>query len=68
MTGQSTALVVGASRGLGFALAEEWLGRGWRVIATARGRSDQLETLANRFPDSRSTSTMEARSARCASA
>jgi NAD(P)-dependent dehydrogenase (short-subunit alcohol dehydrogenase family) len=52
MTGQSTALVVGASRGLGLALAEEWLGRGWRVIATARGRSGQLETLANRFPDS----------------
>ena len=52
MTGQSTALVVGASRGLGFALAEEWLGRGWRVIATARGRSDQREALANRFPDS----------------
>ena len=52
MTGQSTALVVGASRGLGFALAEEWLGRGWRVIATARGRSEQLEALASRFPDS----------------
>ncbi|MEE7506825.1 SDR family NAD(P)-dependent oxidoreductase [Methylobacterium mesophilicum] len=51
MTGQSTALIVGASRGLGLALAAEWLGRGWRVIATARGRSDQLETLGNRFPD-----------------
>ncbi|SEG66607.1 Short-chain dehydrogenase [Methylobacterium sp. 190mf] len=52
MTGQSTALVVGASRGLGLALVEEWLGRGWRVIATARGRSDPLEKLATRFPSS----------------
>ena len=32
-----TALIVGASRGLGLALAEEYLGRGWQVIATVRG-------------------------------
>lgn len=30
------ALIVGASRGLGLGLVEEYLGRGWRVIATAR--------------------------------
>lgn len=30
-------LLVGASRGLGLALAEEWLRRGWHVTATARG-------------------------------
>jgi len=49
-----TALIVGASRGLGRALAEEHLKRGWQVIATVRDgsaladiRSDALtvETL-----------------------
>jgi NAD(P)-dependent dehydrogenase (short-subunit alcohol dehydrogenase family) len=30
-------LLVGASRGLGFALAEEYLRRGWHVVATERG-------------------------------
>ncbi|QNK01148.1 SDR family NAD(P)-dependent oxidoreductase [Dyella telluris] len=34
---QQTALIIGASRGLGCALAEEYLKRGWQVIATARG-------------------------------
>lgn len=33
-----TALIVGASRGLGLGLAEELVRRGWRVIATARSR------------------------------
>lgn len=33
----STALIVGASRGLGLALAAEYLARGWQVIATVRG-------------------------------
>lgn len=49
---KQTALVVGASRGLGFALAEEWLERGWHVIATARSKSEELRTLADRFPGS----------------
>jgi len=34
---QPTVLIVGASRGLGLALAEEFLKRGWHVIATVRG-------------------------------
>jgi NAD(P)-dependent dehydrogenase (short-subunit alcohol dehydrogenase family) len=34
-----TALIVGASRGLGRALAEEHILRGWRVIATVRDKS-----------------------------
>jgi len=34
---QQTALIVGASRGLGLALAEEYLKRGWQVIGTVRG-------------------------------
>jgi NAD(P)-dependent dehydrogenase (short-subunit alcohol dehydrogenase family) len=31
-----TALIVGASRGLGLGLAQSYLARGWRVIATVR--------------------------------
>jgi len=34
---QQTALIVGASRGLGLALVDEYLKRGWRVIGTVRG-------------------------------
>ncbi len=44
-------MVVGASRGLGLALVEEWLGRGWRVIATVRKLSADLDGLAQRFPE-----------------
>jgi len=44
---QKTVLLIGASRGLGFAMAEEYLKRGWRVIATARATStDKLRRLA----------------------
>ena len=32
-----TALVTGASRGLGLALATELNGRGWRLVVDARG-------------------------------
>jgi NAD(P)-dependent dehydrogenase (short-subunit alcohol dehydrogenase family) len=32
-----TVLIIGASRGLGYALAAEYLARGWQVTATARG-------------------------------
>ena len=48
---QQTALIVGASRGLGLALAEEWLGRGWDVVATMRGDAPGLDDLHARFPD-----------------
>ena len=42
-----TALVVGASRALGLALAEELLERGWEVIGTVRGaRRTGLHELA----------------------
>jgi NAD(P)-dependent dehydrogenase (short-subunit alcohol dehydrogenase family) len=44
-----TALIVGASRGLGLALAEEYLKRGWQVIATVRGtRRTALHDVAAR--------------------
>jgi NAD(P)-dependent dehydrogenase (short-subunit alcohol dehydrogenase family) len=40
-------LLIGASRGLGFALAEEYLKRGWDVVATERGAStSKLHKLA----------------------
>jgi NAD(P)-dependent dehydrogenase (short-subunit alcohol dehydrogenase family) len=56
---KQTALVLGASRGLGLALVEEWLGRGWQVIATARGPSDRLTQLANRYSGSLEMETVD---------
>jgi len=39
-------LLIGASRGLGFALAEEYLKRGWHVVATERdGATSKLPEL-----------------------
>ena len=37
---QQTALIIGASRGLGLGLAQEYVRRGWRVIATVRDRAN----------------------------
>lgn len=39
------ALLVGASRGIGLGLVEEYLQRGWRVVATVRSASDELTRL-----------------------
>ena len=45
---ERTALIIGASRGLGFGLVNEYLHRGWRVVATSRGRHDaDLKRLAH---------------------
>jgi NAD(P)-dependent dehydrogenase (short-subunit alcohol dehydrogenase family) len=52
MADRLTALIVGASRGLGLALTEEWLKRDARVIATVRSDSKELKTLQERFPGS----------------
>jgi NAD(P)-dependent dehydrogenase (short-subunit alcohol dehydrogenase family) len=41
----STALILGASRGIGHELARQYLADGWRVIATARKPADR-EALA----------------------
>jgi NAD(P)-dependent dehydrogenase (short-subunit alcohol dehydrogenase family) len=38
-TAEKRLLLFGASRGLGLAIAEEYLKLGWRVVATARGGS-----------------------------
>ncbi|UPG84689.1 SDR family NAD(P)-dependent oxidoreductase [Luteibacter aegosomatis] len=50
MTARKTALIVGASRGLGLALAEEFCTRGWEVIATSRGKASGLDELRARHP------------------
>lgn len=38
-----TALITGANRGIGFALVQEYLTQGWRVIAVCRKSSPELE-------------------------
>ncbi|MER6076223.1 SDR family NAD(P)-dependent oxidoreductase, partial [Streptomyces sp. NPDC001817] len=45
-----TALIVGASRGLGHAMAAEFFGRGWNVVGTARDTTARtpLHDLADR--------------------
>ena len=43
-----TVLIVGASRGLGYAMAEEYLKRGWSVVGTVRGEGTPLHALAAR--------------------
>ena len=48
MSAEKTALIVGASRGLGFSLAQEFLKRGWKVVGTVRGnKPTKLHELAN---------------------
>jgi len=41
-----TAIIIGASRGLGLGLAREFAGRGWQVTATARGPAPELAAAA----------------------
>jgi NAD(P)-dependent dehydrogenase (short-subunit alcohol dehydrogenase family) len=51
-TGRHTALIIGASRALGLALAAELLGRDWNVIATVRGTErTRLHDLADTVGD-----------------
>ena len=60
-----TALIIGASRGLGYAMAEQYLKQGWTVVGTVRAASGtplhalaaksdgrvEIETLDIDFPD-----------------
>jgi NAD(P)-dependent dehydrogenase (short-subunit alcohol dehydrogenase family) len=48
---EQSALIIGASRGLGLALVEEYLNRGWRVVATVRSDGTSLHELAAKYPD-----------------
>src|SRR3984893_18936902 len=52
MTTKSTVLILGAARGLGLAMAEEWLKRDAKVIATQRSASRELSDLQGRYPGS----------------
>jgi len=46
LSSNKNLLLIGAARGLGFALAEEYLKRGWHVVATERARTtSQLHNL-----------------------
>jgi NAD(P)-dependent dehydrogenase (short-subunit alcohol dehydrogenase family) len=46
-----TLLLIGASRGLGLAMAAEFLKRGWNVVGTARdGGAEALRDLADQNP------------------
>lgn len=46
---ERSILIVGASRGIGHAMASEFLGRGWSVVGTVRGSAPQpLHELAAR--------------------
>jgi NAD(P)-dependent dehydrogenase (short-subunit alcohol dehydrogenase family) len=45
LSSDKTLFLIGVSRGLGFALAEEYLKRGWHVVATERTATSQLHNL-----------------------
>jgi NAD(P)-dependent dehydrogenase (short-subunit alcohol dehydrogenase family) len=46
MADAKTALIVGASRGIGLGLVEEYLARGWSVVATVRNAGAEAELAA----------------------
>ena len=47
----STVLLIGASRGLGLGMADEFAKRGWHVVATVReGARTELNELADAYP------------------
>lgn len=56
-----TALIVGASRGLGLGLTREYLSRGWRVLATERqaGSSSDLSSLKAEAGDQLTLATVD---------
>ncbi|MEW5834318.1 MAG: SDR family NAD(P)-dependent oxidoreductase [Pseudomonadota bacterium] len=57
-----TLLLVGASRGLGRAMAEVFLRKGWHVVGTVRGTArTQLHDLADAHPDEVGIETLDIR-------
>ena len=50
MTNKPIILIVGASRGLGLALVDQFCRRDWHVIGTVRGKAAGLDDLKTRFP------------------
>lgn len=60
MSEVKTALIVGASRGLGLAMTEELLQRGWNVVGTVReGKRTALHDLAEAWPGKLSLSILD---------
>jgi len=59
MPKKKTALIIGASRGLGLALAEEFCGRSYQVIATSRSGAPELAKLQERFPSALELETVD---------
>ena len=59
MANSPTILIVGASRGLGLALVEQFCSRDWHVIATVRRNSAGLDVLKARFPTSLEEETVD---------
>jgi NAD(P)-dependent dehydrogenase (short-subunit alcohol dehydrogenase family) len=57
-TGRSV-LIIGASRGLGHAMAAEFANRGWRVLGTVRGAETPLHSLAAERPDEVKLETLD---------
>jgi NAD(P)-dependent dehydrogenase (short-subunit alcohol dehydrogenase family) len=45
-----SAIIIGASRGLGLAIVQELLERGWKVTGTCRQEAAPLRPLAEKFP------------------
>lgn len=46
-----TVLIIGASRGLGHAMAEEFVMKGWNVVGTVRTTGTKLHKLADKYKD-----------------
>jgi NAD(P)-dependent dehydrogenase (short-subunit alcohol dehydrogenase family) len=60
MVDMTTALIVGASRGLGLAIAEAYLARGAHVVGTVRsGSQTKLHALRERWPDQLDIETVD---------
>jgi NAD(P)-dependent dehydrogenase (short-subunit alcohol dehydrogenase family) len=68
LTQHKTALIVGASRGLGLALTEEYARRGYRVIATVRTPSAALDRVAAEFREHLEIETVDVTDAQAVTA
>lgn len=54
-----TILIIGASRGLGHAMAAEFVGKGWHVTGTVRGSGTPLHDLAQAHPGAVSIASVD---------
>src|ERR1700730_3307804 len=60
MASKASILIIGASRGLGLAMSEEFLSRGWRVLGTVRKSADtKLHQLRDRFGEELGIETLD---------